>query len=302
MLKIEKEIARRIYNFENPTRIAFSRKHPGLKKPIIFLRHKTRDIQNLMDFRIKNKKRKDFFECITARHQSILIRKLGDSNPRLQNQKILNLKVAIQLLDGIVIEPGRIFSFWKILGKPTYKKGYVDGMLLSNGKVIEGVGGGLCQLSNFLFWIFLHTPIEIVERSHHSIDAFPDSGRTLPFGGGATILYNFIDLKVKNISKYPLQLKIWLTENHLKGQILSPQPIPEKFHVFEKNHFFIKRSEKYFRYNEIYREIKIDGKIKKTEKITTNFAPVIYEVTDEYLQKNNFKVLDFTNKKLIKSK
>jgi vancomycin resistance protein VanW len=136
-----------------------------------------------------------------------------------------------------------------------------------------------------------------MERYHHSMDVFPDSGRILPFGGGATILYNFIDLKIKNISPHPLQLKIWLSENHLKGQVLSSHPLVQKFHVFEKNHFFIKRGEKYFRYNEIYREIKVNGKTKKTEKITTNFAPVLYEVTDEYIKKNNFQVLDFTDKK-----
>lgn len=171
-------------------------------------------------------------------------------------------------------------------------------MLLSNGRVVRGLGGGLCQLSNFLYWIFLHAPTEIVERYHHSKDVFPDSHRTLPFGAGATILYNFVDLKVKNISSYPLQLKIWLTDNHLKGQLLSPRPVPDKYHVFEKNHFFIKRGKKYFRYNEIYREMKVEGQVKKIEKVTTNFAPVLYQVTNAYLHDNSFKVLDFTNRKI----
>lgn len=298
MMRIEKEIAERIYNYENPKRIALSRKYPFLKKPIIFLRHLFRDIQNFFDFSIEFERKNDFFDCIVTRHQSVLRRRLGDSSPKLQEQKIINLKQAIQRLNGVIIKPNHTFSLWKIIGKPKYENGYVNGMLLSNGKVIEGIGGGLCQLSNFLYWIFLHAPIETVERHHHSLDVFPDSGRTLPFGGGATILYNFIDLKVKNISTYPLQLKVWLTDNHLKGQILSPRPIPEKFHVFEKNHFFIKRGKTYFRYNEIYKETKINGKAEKIEKITTNFAPVLYEVTEEYLQKNNFKVFDFTNREI----
>jgi len=170
-------------------------------------------------------------------------------------------------------------------------------MLLSNSHVIEGLGGGLCQLSNFLYWIFLHTPTKTIERYHHSTDVFPDSARTLPFGSGATILYNFIDLKVKNISPHPLQLKIWLTNDHLKGQILSPSPCHQQFYVFEKNHLFIKKGKQYFRYNEIYRQTKINGEIENIEKITTNFAPVLYKVTKQYLQKNNFNVLDFTNKK-----
>ncbi len=298
MMKIEEVIAKCIYNYENPKRIALSRKYPFLKKPIIFLRYITRDIQNFFDFRIKFERKNYFFGCIIARHQSILRRRLGDSNPKLQEQKIINLKQAIKRLNGVVIQPNHVFSLWSIIGRPKCENGYVDGMLLSNGKVIEGIGGGLCQLSNFLYWIFLHAPIESVERYRHSMDVFPDFGRTLPFGGGATILYNFIDLKVKNISAYPLQLKIWLTDNHLKGQILSPRPISQKFHIFEKNHFFVKRGKKYFRYNEIYRETKIDGKVEKIEKITTNFSPVLYEVTDEYLQKNNFKILDFTSREI----
>ncbi len=300
MKQLEQKIAALIYNYENPQRISITKKYPILKKPVISLRCLYRNIKNYTDFRIKYTKQKDFFQCIIARHQSVLRRKLGDSDPKLQEQKIINLKQAIKNLNGIVIQPGNIFSFWHVVGKPTYKKGFVDGMLLSNGKILEGLGGGLCQLSNFLYWIFLHTPTEIIERDHHSMDVFPDSGRVLPFGSGATILYNLIDLKVKNISPYPIQLKIWLTDKHLKGQIRSPKHIPEKFHIFEKNHFFIKRGNQYFRYNEIYRQTKIKGKVINTEQITTNFAPVVYQVTKEYLQKNKFKVLDFTNKDLKK--
>lgn len=295
MNKLEKEIAERIHNYENPERIALSRRHPFLKKPIIFFRHLFRNLRNFFDFRIRHRQENVFFECVVARHQSVLRRKLGDSSPKLQERKIINLKQAIKKLNGVVIEPGDVFSLWKIIGKPKYQDGYVDGMLLSNGKIVEGLGGGLCQLSNFLYWILLHAPIETVERYHHSMDVFPDSGRTLPFGSGATILYNFIDLKVENRSRYPLQLKIWLTDRHLKGQILSPTSIPEKFHILEKEHCFVKKGKQYFRYNEIFRETKVRGKVKKVDKVATNFAPVLYQVTERYLKQNKFKVLDFTD-------
>lgn len=288
----KKKILQLIEQYENPKRMALSKKYSFLKKPILFVRRKTRDAQNFFDPKIKYTQKEDFFECVVARHQSLLRRKLGESDPHLQEQKVINLKQAVKKLNGIVIAPGDVFSLWKIIGRPTYKNGYVDGMLLSNGKIVEGVGGGLCQLSNFLFWIFLHAPVEVVERYHHSMDVFPDSGRTLPFGSGATILYNFVDLKLKNISPYPLQLKMWVTDEHLKGQILSSERLKEKYHVFEKNHFFVKKGEQYFRYNEIYREKKVDGKIKKTERITTNFAPTLYQVTDEYIKENNFSVMD----------
>ncbi|PIY93380.1 MAG: vancomycin resistance protein [Candidatus Magasanikbacteria bacterium CG_4_10_14_0_8_um_filter_32_14] len=292
--EFRKKIENYLYIYEHPSRLALSKKYPKLQKPIIFVRHLLRNIQNFFDWRLQTIKSVKYFENIIVRHQSLLRRKLGVSDPRLQEQKIINLRQAIKKLDGVIIPPRKIFSLWKIIGKPKYKTGYVDGMLLSGGEVSEGLGGGLCQLSNFLYWILLHAQTKIIERHHHSKDVFPDSSRTLPFGSGATIFYNFVDLKVKNVSKFSLQIKIWLTNEHLKGQILSSGKIVEKIHIFEKNHLFIKKGNKYFRYNEIFREIQIDGKVVKTEEVTTNFAPVIYKVDKEYLQKNNFEVWDYT--------
>ncbi|MBN2005116.1 MAG: VanW family protein [Anaerolineae bacterium] len=289
---LKTKIARRIHQYENQKRVAFSKKYPFLRDPIVFFRQLVRDIANSLDFRLRYKRQTDFFDCVVARHQSVLRRKLGDSDPRLQEQKVVNLRQAVQRLNGVVIEPNHIFSLWRIVGKPKYENGYVDGMLLANGEIVEGVGGGLCQLSNLLYWLFLHAPTQTVERYHHAMDVFPDSGRVLPFGSGATIMYNYIDLRVKNTSPHPLQLKLWLTDTHLKGQVLSPRPVPQKFHVFEKNHCYIRRNGQYFRYNEIYRETKIEGKAGKVEEIATNFAPVLYKITDEYLQENHFRVLD----------
>ena len=123
------------------------------------------------------------FTC--KRHQSLLRRRLGNSDPQLQENKITNLKIACPTIDGILIKPKQTFSFWRQLGEATAEKGYAEGMQLSRGEVVRGVGGGLCQLANLLYWMSLHTPLEIVERHHHSFDPFPDENRTLPFGSGA---------------------------------------------------------------------------------------------------------------------
>ncbi len=195
MNKLEKRIFQLLLAYETPKTVALSRKYPYLKKPILFVRHLTRNIQNFFDSRLFYERSLNFFRCVTARHQSVLRRRLGESNQNLQEQKIINLKQAVQKLNGVIIKPQHIFSLWKIVGRPRYEDGYVDGMLLSNGVVVRGLGGGLCQLSNFLYWIFLHAPTQTVERHHHSRDVFPDSGRTLPFGGGATIMYNFLILR-----------------------------------------------------------------------------------------------------------
>ncbi len=91
------------------------------------------------------------FSC--TKHQSLLRRRLGNSDPQLQENKIDNLKIACPPIDGIIIRPGETFSFWKCVGEATAAKGYVEGMQLSRGLVVRGIGGGLCQLSNLLYWM-----------------------------------------------------------------------------------------------------------------------------------------------------
>jgi len=218
---IQQTISRHLLQYYAPKRKALSSRFPIFKKPIIGTRRFIQNTKNRLDKTIARQKSNTFFECVVARHQSVLLRKLGDSDIRLQQQKITNLRIAAMHLNGLIIHPGQVFSLWNTVGKPCKRRGFVPGMLLANGKVVEGVGGGLCQMSNLLHWLFLHVPVTVEERYHHSMDVFPDSGRILPFGSGATILYNFVDLKIKNVSPYPLQLKVWLTKTHLKAQIVS---------------------------------------------------------------------------------
>ena len=102
----------------------------------------------------------------------------------LQHNKVSNLRLAIQKLDKLIIKPGQLFSVWKLVGRPTILKGYLDGLVLNNGNIEKGIGGGLCQLGNLLYWMALHTPLSIVERWRHSYDVFPDINRTIPFACG----------------------------------------------------------------------------------------------------------------------
>ncbi|WP_281197271.1 VanW family protein [Paenibacillus glacialis] len=90
------------------------------------------------------------------RYQSLLRRKLGTSDPQLQENKVTNLSIALKKINKIEINPGETFSFWDLVGKPTMRKGYIEGMQLSQGEVKTGVGGGLCQLANLLFWLVIH--------------------------------------------------------------------------------------------------------------------------------------------------
>ncbi len=213
-------------------------------------------------------------------HQSLLRRRLGSLDMRFQENKVTNLEIARQPIDGLLIKPGETFSFWNRIGETTARKGYLEGLQLSRGEIKTGIGGGLCQLANLLLWMAFHSPLEIAERHHHSFDPFPDDRRALPFGSGASVFYNYIDLRFHNPTDRTFQLKIWLTDEHLKGSLLASEEIANSYHVVERDHQFIRQNGKNYRRNEIWREI-IDrrtGNVIDTELLVKNFAEVKYEL------------------------
>ncbi len=221
-----------------------------------------------------------------TKHQSLLRRKLGSSDPRLQDNKIINLAIAHQTIDGILIRPGETFSFWHQVGESTAKKGYVEGMQLSRGEVKSGVGGGLCQLANLLYWMTLHTPLQVVERHHHSFDPFPDEHRVLPFGSGASVFYNYVDLRFYNSTNQTFQFRVWLSDDHLQGTVLTDREWAYSYHIQEKNHQFLRQEQKNYRSNEIWRSTidKRTGNLVTQELMIRNFSEVKYSL-DDVIQK-----------------
>jgi vancomycin resistance protein VanW len=176
------------------------------------------------------------------------------------------------------LRPGETFSYWKLIGRPTRRKGYVDGMVLDSGKFKAGVGGGLCQLSNLIYWMTLHTPLTVVERHRHSYDVFPDAGRTQPFGSGATCFYNYGDLMIRNDTGQDFQLVLELMDSHLAGAWRSCAPPECGYEVYEKGHII--QSEPwggYTRHNVIYRrKLGEDGEILDDEFVAENHAVMMY--------------------------
>lgn len=193
------------------------------------------------------------------KHQSKLIKPLGGTQMQWQINKVTNLGLAIERLNGILIAPGEYFSFHKLVGKPTAKKGYLEGMELSLGQARAGIGGGLCQLSNLIHWMALHSALEVHERSNHSFDPFPDEGRVLPFGSGAALFYNYIDLVLYNPTSTTFQLNFFLTDKLLNGEIRASDPSNVKYHIYEKNHEFIEKESRHYRHNEIWQDIRTKG-------------------------------------------
>lgn len=212
-------------------------------------------------------------------HRTPLLRKLKDVDMQLQYNKIINLKLAIKKLNNIIIKPGETFSYWKLIGKPTKRKGYVDGIELSNGKYKRGIGGGLCQLSNLIYWMALHTPLSVTERHRHGYDVFPDEKRTQPFGSGATCYYNYVDLQITNETNKEYQFCFFLNDEHLVGEIRGKEPKEFEYEVYEKEHRIDREIwGGYTRHNLIFRKKRdIQGNLLEDEFLVENHAIMMYQ-------------------------
>jgi vancomycin resistance protein VanW len=216
---------------------------------------------------------------VSSSHQTILLRKLKDVDMWYQHNKVKNLKIAIKRLNNIIVKPGETFSYWKCIGTTTKRKGYVDGMVLFYGKFKKGTGGGLCQLSNLIYWMTLHTPLTITERHRHSYDVFPDSKRTQPFGSGATCAYNYLDLQITNNTEQTYQLHLYLTDTHLVGEWRTEQVPLQSYQVYEKEHWITPAYwGGYLRHNLIHRKVFNRQKQQiDDEYVTENHAIMMYE-------------------------
>ena len=229
-------------------------------------------------FRWAKRRQTERLPQVQFSHATPLYRHLRGEEMALQENKVVNLRLAAARLDGLVLAPGETFSYWRLIGKPSRRKGYKEGMVLFLGRIGSDVGGGLCQLSNLIFWMTLHTPLTVVERYRHSHDVFPDAGRTQPFGSGATCAYPHRDLMIRNDTEQPFQLCVQVGKQVLKGEWRAPAPPVCRYEIVERNHRMDQASwGGYVRHNELYRRIyDLEGGLLEEEFLFANDAIMMY--------------------------
>jgi len=230
--------------------------------------------------RFAKSKQKENLEYLWKGHCKVLLRKLLNVDMELQKGKAQNLKVAGKELDGIIIKPGQEFSFWNLVGRPTYKKGYVDGLYINHGNLGQGVGGGICAMGNLIHWLILHTPLEVTEMHHHTDALFPDDKRRVPFGTGVSLCFKNLDYRFRNNTNHLIQLRIWQDDTMIFGEVRSEVPIDKKYKIVEEDSHYAKDDDGiFFRNSKVYREIydKESNELIKRELILDNHSKVMYD-------------------------
>lgn len=247
----------------------------SLKKEIL-----KRHIQNFKQGKKFSKTRKEsLLPNVVSSHSIKLIKRGPGIDINLQKGKATNIQIAAQTLNHIIIKPGEEFSFWSLVGNTTKRKGYQEGRVIFNEEVVPGIGGGLCNLANLLHLLIVHSPMEITEFHAHSDALDPDKGERKPFANGTSVQYNNQDYRFKNNTDQVMQLRTWVDNEILFGELRSESQFPFTFQIIEENHHFKKEGDHYYRNSMIYRE-KLDRKTEEIlgkELILKNHSMVMYD-------------------------
>lgn len=129
----------------------------------------------------------------------------------LNANRLHNMREAAARISGVRLRPGRVFSFWHVVGPPTTANGFLDGPTLIGGRLATDTGGGLCQVSSTLFNAFLLANLELLEKHNHSVDAH-GADRFLPLGRDAAVAWGHKDLVVRNDTSTTLVVGMELDE------------------------------------------------------------------------------------------
>ncbi len=128
----------------------------------------------------------------------------------------VNLRLACEALNGLILQPGEEFSYNEALGERTTEKGYKPAPAYSGNKLVDSVGGGICQVSSTLYYCTLIAELEIVFRVNHG---FPSS--YIDYGMDATVSWGYPDFQFKNNTNFPIMIEAEVSDGYVKMKILG---------------------------------------------------------------------------------
>ena len=127
-----------------------------------------------------------------------------------------NLVLAANKINGTVLLPGEVFSYNQVVGERTIAAGYKEAPIYVSGRVEDGLGGGICQITTTLYNAAVYANLEIVERTNHQfVPSYVGAGRD------ATVVYGAIDFKFKNNRDYPIKIVCSVSGGVASFQILG---------------------------------------------------------------------------------
>lgn len=137
--------------------------------------------------------------------------------------RVSNIRVAADNINNLVIMPNEIFSVNKTIGPRLESTGFKLAHVILNNRFVDGIGGGICQVSTTLYNAVLLANLKIVERSHHSIPS-----TYVKLGRDATISGDYKDLKFQNTTNHPIYITNSVEGSHITFSIYGKNDFPNR--------------------------------------------------------------------------
>jgi vancomycin resistance protein YoaR len=170
---------------------------------------------------------------------------ISDSIPN----RVHNIRLAAAALDGALVEPDQEFSFNQTVGKTGAEQGYKPAPVIVNRRLVEGIGGGVCQVSSTLYNAILLADLALVERANHSLTV-----GYLPPGLDATVSDGWLDLRFLNNRNHAVWIRTFIEGGNLTVSIYG-DPIPgHEVKVIVTDREVIRQDVKYIETEELRRE------------------------------------------------
>lgn len=138
---------------------------------------------------------------LQAKFASDLLASYSTSFASSDSNRAANVVLAASKINGVVLNPGERFSYNKIVGPRTVAAGFKIAHVYEGDRVVDGVGGGICQVSSTLYNTVLLSDLKIVSRTNHSMPV-----AYVPMGRDATVSYGSIDFVFENNKNYPVRI------------------------------------------------------------------------------------------------
>lgn len=164
-----------------------------------------------------------------------------------------NLKLAASKINGTVLMPGETFSYNKVVGARTIAAGYKEAPIYVSGEVVDGLGGGICQITSTLYNAVVYANLDIVERTNHQfVPSYVTASRD------ATVVYGSLDFKFKNNRNYPIKINCSVSGGIANFQIFGLKQDDD--YDVEISSYETGRTATAI-YSEAYKILKKDGKV-----------------------------------------
>lgn len=171
-----------------------------------------------------------------------------------------NLQLAANKINGTVLMPGEVFSYNQVVGERTIAAGYKEAPIYVSGKVVDGLGGGICQITSTLYNAVLYANLGIVSRSNHQfVPSYVTASRD------ATVVYGAIDFKFKNTRDYPIKITCSVSKGIATFNIYGLRSDNE-YDVEISSRVTVTTANAIF--SEAYRILKQNGQVIKSELLS----------------------------------